>query len=87
MCLKITFHQSKFFNTALCSRAAATLKNILFILLIIHNYNNTKIRNDNFISDRIRIIPRKQMYLRTAVVTGTSALALEMPYSATENTH
>lgn len=47
LCLKITFHYSKFFNTPLCFRAAATLKNILFILLIIHNYNNTKIRNED----------------------------------------
>lgn len=31
-------------------------------------------------SNRIKIIPRTYIHLRTTVVTGTSALALEMPY-------
>lgn len=46
-----------------------------------------KIRNDSFMSNRIRIIHSRYMHLMTTVVTGTSALALEMPSSATENTH
>lgn len=46
-----------------------------------------KIRNDNFMSNRIRIVPRKYMHWRTTVVTGTSALTLGMPYSGTENAH
>lgn len=31
-------------------------------------------------SNKRRIIPRMYMHLRTTVVTGMSALALEMPY-------
>lgn len=39
-----------------------------------------KIRNYNFMSNRRRITPRMCMHLRTTVITGISALALEMPY-------
>lgn len=87
LCIKINFNRNEFLITTLCSKAAETLKNILSIFLITHNCNIANIRNENLMSNRIRILLRKYIHLRTTVGTGTSALALDMLYLATENTH
>lgn len=87
LCIKINFNRNEFLITTLCSKAAETLKNILSIFLITPNTNIVNIRNENLMSNRIKILLRKYIHLRTTVGTGTSALALDMLYLATENTH